>query len=73
MSFPLTGKVADVAEWLRTKDFTELTIENFAKWDAEDMLSVTDIDLLLRIVPGNEGIRLWALLNTARNLQGEFR
>ena len=72
MSFPLTGKVADVAEWLRTKDFTELTIENFAKWDAEDMLSVSETDLKTKVT-GDEGIRLWALLNTARNLQGEFR
>ena len=72
MSFPLTGKVADVAKWLRTKYFTELTIENFAKWDAEDMLSVSETDLKTKVT-GDEGIRLWALLNTARNLQGEFR
>jgi hypothetical protein len=72
MSFPLTGKAADVASWLRTKSFTELTIENFAVWDAEAMLGGTETDIKADI-PVKEGRRLWALLNTARNLQGEFR
>ena len=69
----MTGSAADVAEWLGTKLFAAPIVDNFANWDAEAMLGVTDIDLLLRIIPGNEGIRLWALLNTARNLQGKFR
>ena len=73
MSFPVTGSAADVAEWLRIEEFEEPIIQSFAKWNAKAMLGVTDIDLLLRIIPGNEGIRLWALLNAARSLQGKFR
>ena len=73
MSFPVTGSAADVAEWLRIENFDKTIIDSFAKWNAKAMLGVTDIDLLLRIIPGNEGIRLWALLNAARSLQGKFR
>ena len=72
MSFPLTGKAADVAHWLRSEDFKEATIQSFTKWTAGAMLGVTETDLKMKVT-GDEGIRLWSLLNTARNLQGEFR
>ena len=72
MSFPVTGSAADVAEWLQIEGFDKTIIDSFAKWNAMAMLGVTDIDLLLRIIPGNEGIRLWSLLNTARSLQSKF-
>lgn len=72
MSFPETGTAADVADWLRTKSFAELIIENLADWDAEAMLGVTETDLKLE-VPDKDGRRLWALLNTARSLLGKFR
>ena len=71
MSFPLTGNDADVEKWLRTKSFTELTIKNFADWDAEAMLGVSEAVVMRRA--GDEGDRLWALLTTARNCQGKFR
>ena len=72
MSFPLTGNAADVADWLRSEDFEEETIQSFTKWKAEAMLGGTETDIKADI-PVKEGRRLWALLNTARNLQGEFR
>ena len=73
MSFPVTGSAADVAEWLGTKLFAAPIIENFAKWDAEAMLGGTEGDVKADIIPAMEGRRLWALLNTARSLQGKFR
>ena len=71
MSFPVTGSAADVAEWLGTKLFAAPIIENFANWDAEAMLGVTENVVMRRA--GDDGERLWALLNTARSLQGKFR
>ena len=71
MSFPLTGKAADVANWLRSEDFEEATVQSFTKWKAEAMLGASEAVVMRRA--GDEGERLWALLNTARNLQGEFR
>ena len=72
MSFPATGSAADVAEWLGTKLFAAPIILSFANWDAEAMLGVTETDLKMK-VPGDDGIRLWALLNAARSFQGKFR
>ena len=72
MSFPVTGSAADVAEWLRIEEFEEPIIQSFAKWNAKAMLGVSETDLKADI-PVKEGRRLWALLNTARNLQGKFR
>ena len=71
MSFPVTGSAADVAEWLRIEDFDKTIIDSFAKWNAKAMLGVTETDLKMK-VPGDDGIRLWALLNAARSLQGKL-
>ena len=72
MSFPVTGSAADVAEWLGTEEFEEPIIQSFAKWNAKAMLGVSETDLKADM-PVKEGRRLWALLNTARSLQGKFR
>ena len=71
MSFPVNGSAADVAEWLGTKLFAAPIILSFANWDAEAMLGVKENVVMKRA--GDDGERLWALLNTARNLQGKFR
>ena len=67
MSFPVDGTAAEIGNWLRIEDFDESIIQSFVKWNANNMLGATEIDL-----PGKEGRRLWALLNTARSLQGRF-
>ena len=71
MSFPVTGSAADVAEWLRIENFDKTIIDSFAKWNAKAMLGVME-DVVMRRA-GDDGERLWALLNTARSLQGKFR
>jgi SAM domain (Sterile alpha motif) len=71
MSFPVDGAALEITNWLRTKSFAEPTIVNFANWDAEAMLAVTEIDLKADIPP-TEGRRLWALINAARSHQGKF-
>ena len=68
MSFPVDGTAVEIRDWLRTKLFAEPIIENFANWDAEAMLGVTENVVMRRA--GDDGERLWALLNTARSLQG---
>ena len=45
MSFPVDGTAVEMKDWLRIKLFAEPIIENFANWDAEAMLGVTEIDL----------------------------
>ena len=72
MSFPLAGESTDVAAWLRTKSFAEQIIEIFADRDAEAMLGLSETDLVDE-VPGREGKRLWALLNSTRSHQGKYR
>jgi hypothetical protein len=51
--------------------FIEEIIEIFANWDADAMLNVSEMDLK-EDVPGREGRRLWALLTSARRVQGRY-
>ena len=71
MTYSLTGSATDVANWLRSEDFDVATTQSFAKWTAKAMLAVSETDLKAKIT-GDEGIRLWAVINEARNLQGKF-
>ena len=70
MSFPVDGMAVEIREWSRIKDFEEPIIQSFAKWNAKAMLGVTENVVMRRA--GDDGERLWALLNTARSLQGKF-
>ena len=72
MSFPVDGTAVEIREWLRNEKFNEETIQNFEDWNAAAMLGGTESDIKADI-PVRVGRRLWALLNTARSLQGKFR
>ena len=72
MSFPVDGTAVEIREWLRNEKFNEETIQNFEDWNAAAMLGVSETDLKMKVT-GDDGIRLWSLLNTARSLQGKFR
>lgn len=68
MRFPVDGTATEVGRWLQTKDFDTSIIENFAKWDAETMLCVSEA-VAMRRVPGDEGERLWSALCAAKKPQ----
>ena len=71
MNFPVAGAPPAVAAWLRTQLFKEDIIEIFDNWDADAMLNVSEMDLKEE-VPGREGKRLWALLTSTKNAQGQY-
>ena len=61
-NFPKGKGVAETRTWLDAEGFEG----KFMKWKADALLGA-DKDDILKIVPGEDGMRLWGLLNTARN------
>ena len=61
-NFPKGKGVSETRAWLEEKGFKE----KFVTWEADALLGADKEDIL-SIVPGEDGKRLWGLLNTARN------
>ncbi len=59
--FPKHGDVSTTRVWLDSKGFNGL----FNTWEADALLG-TEKDDLIAMVPGENGLKLWGLLNTAR-------
>ena len=64
--FPRGGDVVGMRAWLDNRGFIGL----LNGWDADALMGVDNADLLIRALGNNEGegIRLWGLLNTARQI-----
>ena len=60
--FPKGKGVSVTRAWLNAEGFEG----KFMKWKADALLGA-DKDDILKIVTGEDGMRLWGLLNTARN------
>jgi hypothetical protein len=60
-NFPFEADVTAIRSWLDEKGF----LAKFENWDADALIGV-DKEFLLSEVPGRDGYRLWALLETAR-------
>jgi SAM domain (Sterile alpha motif) len=71
MNFPKDGLALEIKEWLETENFDPPIVENFVKWNAGAMLGMSE-PAVMRKVPGDEGDRLWSLLNTAKTFQRKF-
>ena len=66
--FPKGGDIEITRNWLDKEGFRQV----FKGWKADAIIGLEE-DKLLILVPGEEGWRLWGLLNTARApQQGEL-
>jgi hypothetical protein len=65
-TFPKGANAAVTRVWLDEKGFQDMLID----WDAEALMGSDKSDLL-NLIPGEQGIRLWSLLNAARNQSGD--
>ena len=59
--FPFGGNTQKTREWLDSKNFKNILNE----WEADAILG-SDKDDIISLVSGENGLRLWGLLNTAR-------
>lgn len=59
--FPHAGNVAQTRKWLDDNEFKGV----FMGWKADAIMGLNE-EKLLQYVPGENGDRLWALLNTAK-------
>jgi hypothetical protein len=60
--FPIRGDVVATRTWLDKEGF-----ENFlVGWKADAVMGLEKADLL-HLVPGDDGLKLWSLLNTAKS------
>ena len=66
MSFPVNGDVAVTRKWLDSKGFQGL----FVGFEAEALLGLSQANIQ-RVVPGDRGLRLWGLINRAREIAGK--
>lgn len=62
--FPKDGDISATRAWLDKKLFEG----KFINWDAEAILGLDKTEVM-SIVPGEDGLRLWSLLKTARQTQ----
>ena len=59
--FPYGGNIADTRSWLDKKAFKGMLVG----WEADALLGLEKTDII-SIIPGENGLRLWGYLNTAR-------
>jgi hypothetical protein len=65
--FPKGGDLEATRTWLDKEGFTDA----FTGWKADALLGLEKADILAAVP--NDGLKLWGLLNTARNqTQGKF-
>ena len=59
--FPKGGDIEITRNWLDKEGFRQV----FKGWKADAIIGLEE-EKLLRLVPGEDGWRLWGFLNTAR-------
>ena len=66
--FPFRGNIEQTKEWLESKNFVNV----FNGWEADAILGLDKGDII-SLVPGENGLRLWGFLNTARKINKGIR
>ena len=66
--FPKGGDISSTRTWLDKKGFTGF----FDGWEADAILGLDKTDIQTS-VPGENGLKLWGFLNTARQTTGKTR
>jgi hypothetical protein len=61
--FPKGGDVGATRAWLDSKGFQG----KFVGWEADSILGLEE-SKIMGIVPGEDGLKLWGFLNTARQM-----
>ena len=61
--FPKSGDAEATRVWLDKKGFVDM----FKGWEADAIIGLSE-ENILSLVPEENGLRLWGLLNTARSI-----
>jgi len=66
-NFPKGGNLKATRDWLDEEGFTNVLVG----WKADAILGLEKVDVC-NLVPGENGMKLWGFLNTARLTPGKF-